>query len=65
MKISTPLVKARNTRGGIKWPKVEEAWKHFFPDIEYTEQHRGADDALHEARIIYELIRQGTYWDVE
>lgn len=46
---------------GYKWPTVEEAWKHFFPDEPYSEKHRGADDALHEARIVYELYKMGVF----
>lgn len=60
MLLSTNIVKAphKNPRhGGYKWPSVEEAWRHFFPDIEYDEIHRGADDAYHEASIVYELYK--------
>lgn len=48
-----------NRYGGYKWPKVEEAWGHFFPDTPYVEAHRGADDAKHEAKIVHEMYRQG------
>jgi DNA polymerase-3 subunit epsilon len=60
---ATPIVKARykNGRGGYKWPKVEEAWAHFFPDVPYIEQHRGLDDAAHEAKICYELYKMGKF----
>ncbi|MDD2999465.1 MAG: hypothetical protein PHV05_10430 [Candidatus Riflebacteria bacterium] len=44
-----------------KWPTVEEAWKHFFPNEPYSEKHRGADDALHEAKIVYELYKMGVF----
>lgn len=40
---------------GYKWPKVEEAYKFFYPDSNYTEIHRGADDAFHEADIVFAL----------
>ena len=40
---------------GWKWPKVEEAYKHFYPDSNYVEIHRGADDAFHEADIVFAL----------
>ena len=43
----------------FKWPSVEEVWKHFFPDRPYEEMHRGADDAVHEAKILHELIKLG------
>lgn len=38
-----------------KWPSVEEAWAHFFPNKAYKEKHRALDDALHEARIAYAI----------
>ncbi len=41
-----------------KWPKVQEAWDFFFPKIDYAEQHRAADDAIHEAMIFYEMYKQ-------
>jgi len=58
MLLSTPickLPKANSYYPGYKWPKVEEAYKHFFPESEYVELHRGADDAFHEADIVYAL----------
>ena len=63
MKLATPIIKLpqKGNRGGYKWPNVEEAWKHFFPDTQYTELHRGADDARHEAYIIYELYKLGKF----
>lgn len=60
MILSTPICKCPNRhRGGFKWPNVMEAYKHFFPDCEYDELHRGADDAMHEADIVYELHKLG------
>lgn len=41
--------------GGYKWPNAEEAFKFFNPDVEYIEIHRGADDAMHEADIVFKL----------
>jgi DNA polymerase III epsilon subunit-like protein len=55
MKLSTDICKLPNARGGYKWPKVEEAHKHFFGDVGYVEKHRGADDAYFEAQIVYKL----------
>lgn len=55
----TPIMKLPSKRGN-KWPNVEEAYKYFFPDTEYVEQHRALDDALHEADIIYELHKLKT-----
>ena len=59
MKLSRPMVKAIDSRGLIKNPNVEEAYKHFFPKSNYIETHRGADDAFHEADIVFELIKIG------
>ena len=44
-----------------KWPKVEEAWDYFFPNIAYEEAHRALDDARHEALIAYELYKIGSF----
>jgi DNA polymerase III epsilon subunit-like protein len=57
MKLSTDICKipAKYGKSGYKWPSCEEAYKHFFPDEDYVEQHRGADDAVHEAKIVKEL----------
>ena len=44
---------------GYKWPNVEEAWTFFFPDAPYVEEHRGLDDAMHEAAIVNELFKLG------
>lgn len=46
---------------GYKWPKVEEAWRYFFPDISYVEAHRGLDDAMHEAKLVHELYKRGVF----
>lgn len=63
MILSTPICKlpSRNGYGGYKWPSVEEAWKFFFPETEYNELHRGADDAVHEAKIVHELYKLGIF----
>ena len=60
MQLSTNICKIPSPRV-FKWPKVEEAHKHFFGDIGYVEQHRGADDAYHEADIVYELFKMGVF----
>jgi DNA polymerase-3 subunit epsilon len=61
MLLSTDICKLPHKNGGngYKWPKVEEAWKHYYPDIDYVELHRGADDAYHEADIVYALHKLG------
>lgn len=63
MELSTDICKLPSRYGhkSYKWPKVEEAWQHFFPDSPYIEEHRGADDALHEAKIVHELYRRGVF----
>jgi len=47
--------------GEYKWPKVEECWQYYFPNIPYRERHRAYDDCIHEAAIIYEMYRRGHY----
>ena len=49
-----------NGRSGYKWPKVEEAWKILI-GTDYTELHRGFDDAKHEAMIVWKLIELGYF----
>jgi DNA polymerase-3 subunit epsilon len=62
MKLATDICKIPKNRGSFKWPKVEEAWIHFFgKDTGYVEKHRGADDAYHEADIVMSLIELGKY----
>ena len=59
MLLSTPLVKIPFPNGKCcKWPKVEEAYQFFFPGRSYREEHRGANDAMHEAEIVYELHKR-------
>lgn len=60
MLASTPICKLPGRRG-YKWPKAEEAFKHFYPESNYVEKHRGADDAIHEADIILALHKNGQY----
>jgi len=57
---ATPICKLKKTGkaahyGGYKWPNAEEAFKFFNPGVEYIEIHRGADDAMHEADIVFKL----------
>lgn len=62
MKLSTDICKIPGRNGrGFKCPNVEEAFKLFFPDIQYSEKHRGLDDAKHEAMIVYELYKMGVF----
>jgi len=61
MLAATPVCKMPNKNGysGYKWPSVEQAWEFFFSNEPYIELHRGCDDAMHEAKIIYELFKLG------
>ncbi len=63
MKTCTDIVRIPKlgVRGGYKWPKFQEAWDHFFPDTDYQEKHRAADDALHETKILYEMYKMSRY----
>ena len=62
MKLSTDICKLPSPRGvGYKWPKVEEAHKHFFGEVGFVEKHRGADDAYYEAQIVYKLYELGIF----
>jgi DNA polymerase III epsilon subunit-like protein len=60
MKLSTNVCKIPGNRG-YKWPKVPEAYEFFFGKTGYVESHRGADDAFHEADIVYELFKRGVF----
>jgi hypothetical protein len=61
MKLATNVCQILNVRGGFKWPKVGEAYEFFFGKTDYVETHRGADDAFHEADIVYELYKRGVF----
>lgn len=63
MLLSTDIVKAQwnDYFQSWKWPNVEEAWNYFYPDVEYKELHRGADDAYHEAMIVKKLYDMGVF----
>ena len=63
MQLATPICKVPFPSGcsRYKWPKVEEAWRHFFGNTGYIEKHRGLDDAMHEAKIVFELYKMGAF----
>lgn len=50
-----------NQLGDNKWPTLEEAWEHYFPGLDYVEQHRAFDDALHEALLIRAMHIAGDF----
>lgn len=61
MLAATDLCKIPKANGhsGYKWPNVEECYKFLFPESDYIELHRGADDAMHEAEIVFKLNQLG------
>ena len=62
MILSTNICKIPSPKGkGYKWPKVQEAYDFLFGETAYVEEHRGADDAYHEADIVYELYLRGVF----
>ena len=62
MILATEICKLPSQKGfGYKWPKVQECYDFFFPESGYIELHRGGDDALHEAQIVYELYKLGVF----
>ncbi len=64
MKLMTPICKLPHPSGrkGYKWPSAQEAWEYFFgKNTGYIEKHRGADDAFHEADVVYALIKRGIF----
>jgi len=59
MKKLSPILKIRRNyySNDYKWPSVQEAYDFFFPDSNYREAHRALDDAMHEAKIIFETYK--------
>ncbi|MBA7487025.1 hypothetical protein ES707_22587 [subsurface metagenome] len=56
----TPILKIPNISyyaKDYKWPSVLEAYNYFFPNERYIETHRALDDAMHEAKIVYETYK--------
>lgn len=61
MKLSTNICKIPGRYGNYKWPNVQEAYDFFKGENDYIEKHRGADDAYHEADIVYELYKRNIF----
>lgn len=40
-----------------KWPRVDEAFKYFYPEVEFSHSHRSIQDATAEASIIYKAVK--------
>ena len=56
--LKMPLPKSEKS---YKWPKVEEAWKYYFPEKKYIEKHRAYDDAVHEAQIVFKMYKRNEW----
>ncbi len=61
MKLSRNICRIGDRRGNTKNPNVQEAYNFFIGKNNYIEQHRGADDAYHEADIVYALYKLGIF----
>ena len=63
MVLATNHVKAKKKPSDkrYKFPKEVEAWKYYFGEHSYEEEHRGYLDAVDEAKIIYEMYKRGEY----
>jgi len=61
MVISKNIVKALNKGGQIKNPSVNEAYRFYMNNPEYIEAHRGGQDAMDEAEIVWEMRKRGLF----
>ncbi|MHA1458746.1 MAG: 3'-5' exonuclease [Promethearchaeota archaeon] len=61
MAVAKKACKIMHSRGGYKNPKMQEAWDNLFPNTNYIEKHRAVDDAIHEAKILFEMYKRGEY----
>lgn len=62
MKLLTPILKIPKRGGfGYKWPSVEESVALYLGKNEYKEEHRGLQDAIDEAEIVWKLYREGLF----
>jgi DNA polymerase-3 subunit epsilon len=61
MAVAKEACKIRYPKGGYKNPKMQEAWDIFFPNTNYREKHRAVDDAIHEAKMLFEMYKRGDY----
>jgi len=59
---ATNILKLPHNHYGYKYPKLEEAWAYYFPDIIYVESHRACNDAYHEALLIKKMYDEN-HWD--
>jgi len=61
MVVAKEACKIMHSKGGYKNPKMQEAWDNLFPNTNYREKHRAVDDAIHEAKIVFEMYKRGDY----
>lgn len=61
MQTATNILKIPSSCGDYKYPKVQEAWDHYYPDKTYIEKHRALDDAVHEALILLKMYQHGQF----
>lgn len=61
MAVAKNTCKIMYAKGGYKNPKMQEAWDNLFPNTNYREAHRAVDDAIHEAKILFEMYKRGEY----
>lgn len=61
--VKAPMKKGhfRGNSSKYKYPNFQETWDHFFGKTGYIESHRGVDDAIHEAKVIYELYKRNIF----
>lgn len=61
MLISKNIVKALNKHAQIKNPSVEECYRFYFNKPDYVEAHRGGQDAMDEAEIVWAMRQRGLF----
>ncbi|MEJ2127073.1 MAG: 3'-5' exonuclease [Candidatus Bathyarchaeota archaeon] len=52
------FLKLNFRRNGYKWLKVTEAFRYFYPNKKWKQNHRAIDDAQIEAEIIFEAVNK-------
>lgn len=62
MKISKGIVKCYNVKGDIKYPKLEELYKHFYKELpDEKKQHTGCYDVEITRKSLYQLVVNNHY----
>lgn len=57
IKILAPITKIQS-KHGYKYPTLEQAHRHLYPNEPYACTHRALDDSITTAKIIYKIIQQ-------